>query len=82
MQHVRHEYADLFEGPQGTAMILLMWQDNLTGVARFFDACLDSGMYQCLLARTWGPGICSALTWLEQKVKIHPSPQHQVFWQR
>jgi hypothetical protein len=54
MQHVRHEYADLFEGPQGTAMILLMWQDNLTGVARFIDACLHSGMYKCQLAPQLG----------------------------
>lgn len=33
-QHSRHEYADLFEKPIGTAMVLLVWQDNFIGVAR------------------------------------------------
>ena len=56
MQHVRHEYADLCEGPQGTAKILLMWQDNLIaiGVALFIDACFKSGIYQCLLSPQLG----------------------------
>lgn len=43
----RHEYADLFEGPQGTALILFKWQDNLVGVARFIDACLKL-VYICI----------------------------------
>ena len=27
--------------PQGDAMILFMWQDDIIGVARFIDACLE-----------------------------------------
>ena len=54
MQHVRHEYAELCEGPQGTAKILLMRQDNLIGIALFINACFKSGIYQCLLSLQLG----------------------------
>ena len=31
----------------GTALILFNWQDNLVGVARFIDACLEL-VYICI----------------------------------
>ena len=36
-----HSPLDLFQAPQGNAMILFMWQDDIIGVARFIDACLE-----------------------------------------
>ena len=32
---------NLFQAPQGDAMILFMWQDDIIGVARFIDACSE-----------------------------------------
>ena len=32
---------NLFQAPHGDAMILFMWQDDIIGVARFIDACLE-----------------------------------------
>ena len=40
-QDLRDRYEDLFQAPQGDAMILFMWQDDIIGVARFIDACLE-----------------------------------------
>ena len=34
-------FQNLFQAPQGDAMILFMWQDDIIGVARFIDACLE-----------------------------------------
>ena len=34
-------YENLFQAPQGDAMILFMWQNDISGVARFIDACLE-----------------------------------------
>ena len=30
------------QAPQGDAVILFMWQDDIIGVARFIDACLHN----------------------------------------
>ena len=32
---------NLFQAPQDGAMILSMWQEDIIGVARFIDACLE-----------------------------------------
>ena len=42
LQDLRDRYANLFQAPQGDAMILFVWQDDVVGVARFSDACLES----------------------------------------
>ena len=34
-------YENLFQAPQGDAMILFMWRDDIIGVAQFNDACLE-----------------------------------------
>ena len=46
LQNLRDRYENLFQAPQGDAMINLMnilfiWQDDIIGVARFIDACLE-----------------------------------------
>ena len=41
LQGMRDRYGNLFRAPQGDAMILFMWQDDIIGVARFIDACLE-----------------------------------------
>ena len=41
LQDLRDRNKNLFEAPQGDAMILFMWQDDIIGVARFIDACLE-----------------------------------------
>ena len=48
-------YENLFQAPQGDAMILFMWQDDIIGVARFIDACLERSL-ECphQLALPWG----------------------------
>jgi hypothetical protein len=33
LQDLRHRYENLFQAPEGDAMILFMWQDNIVGVA-------------------------------------------------
>ena len=39
-------FQNLSEAPQGDAIILFMWQDDIIGVARFTDACLER-VYTC-----------------------------------
>ena len=39
--HLKDRYENLFQAPQGDAMILVMWQDDLLGVAWFIDACSE-----------------------------------------
>ena len=41
LQDLRDRYENLFQAPQGDAMLLFMWQDDIIGVARFIDACLE-----------------------------------------
>ena len=41
LQDLLDRYENLFQAPQGHAMILFMWQDDIIGVARFIDACLE-----------------------------------------
>ena len=41
LQGLRDKYENLFQAPQGGAMILFMWQDDMTGFAHFIDACLE-----------------------------------------
>ena len=42
LQDLRDRYENLFQAPQGHAVILFMWQDDIIGgVARFIDACLE-----------------------------------------
>ena len=41
LQDLRDRYENLFQAPQGDAMIHFMWQDCIIGVARFIDACLE-----------------------------------------
>ncbi len=40
-QDLRDRNKNLFQAPHGDAMILFMWQDDIIGVARFIDACLE-----------------------------------------
>ena len=40
LQDLRDRYENLFQAPEGDAMILFMWQDDIMGVACFIDACL------------------------------------------
>ena len=42
LQDLRDRYGILFQAPQGDAMILFSWQDDIIGVARFIDACLKT----------------------------------------
>ena len=41
LQDLRDRYENLFQAPQGDAMTLFMWQDDIIGVARFIEACLE-----------------------------------------
>jgi hypothetical protein len=41
LQDLRDRNKNLFEAPQGDAMILSMWQDDIIGVARFIDVCSE-----------------------------------------
>ena len=41
LQDLLDRYENLFQAPQNDAMILFMWQDDIIGVARFTDACLE-----------------------------------------
>ena len=38
---IRSLSENFFKAPHGDAMILFMWQDDIVGVARFIDACLE-----------------------------------------
>ena len=40
LQNLRDRNKNLLEAPHGDAMIFLMWQDDMIGVARFIDTCL------------------------------------------
>ena len=40
LQDLRDKCENLFQAPQGDAMLLFMWQDDIIGVAQFIDACL------------------------------------------
>ena len=51
MQDLRDRYQNLFQAPQGDAMLLFMWQDGIIGVARFIDACLEEGVH---ISLPWG----------------------------
>ena len=54
LQDLRDRYEDLFQAPQGDAMILFMWQDDIIGVARFIDACLERVYTSAGRALPWG----------------------------
>ena len=41
LQDLHDRYENLFQAPPGDAMILFMWQDDIIGLARFIDACLE-----------------------------------------
>ena len=41
LQDLRGRFENLFQAPQGDAMILFMWQDDTIDVARFIGACLE-----------------------------------------
>ncbi len=52
MQMLWDSNQNIFALPQGDAMLLFMWQDDIIGVARFIDACL---VRVCTLAGSpWG----------------------------
>ena len=38
---LRNKGAHLFEGAQADAMVLFIWQDDMIGVVRFIDECLE-----------------------------------------
>ena len=52
LQDFRDRYEKLFQAPQGHAMILIMWQDDIIGVAPYIDAGLKDCTHQ--LALPWG----------------------------
>ena len=41
LQDLRNKRPHLFEGAQADAMVLFMWQDDMIGVVRFIDDCLE-----------------------------------------
>ena len=41
LQDLRDKRPYLFEGTQADAMVLFMWQDDMVGVVRLFDECLE-----------------------------------------
>ena len=41
LQDLRDGYENLVQAPEGDAMILFMWQDDIIGVARYIDACSE-----------------------------------------
>ena len=56
LQDLRDRYEYLFQAPQVDAMILFMWQDDIIGVAWFFDACLEKSVHNSWPSRG-GPGV-------------------------
>ena len=42
---LRGKRPHLFQGTQADAMVLFMWQDDIIGVVRFIDACLERILY-------------------------------------
>ena len=45
LQDLRDKRPHLFEGTQADAMVLFMWHDDILGVVRFIDACLERILY-------------------------------------
>ena len=45
---------NLFQAPQGDGMILFRWQDDIIGVARFIDTCLERVYTSAGLLGPWG----------------------------
>ena len=41
LQDLHDRNKNLFQAPHGDARILFMWQDDISGVARFIDECLE-----------------------------------------
>ena len=45
LQDLRDKRPHLFDGAQIDAMVLFMWQDDMIGVVRFIDDCLERIFY-------------------------------------
>ena len=45
LQDLRDKRPHLLEGPQADAMVLFMCQDDMIGVVRFIDECLERILY-------------------------------------
>ena len=45
LQDLRDKRPHLFHGAQTNAMVLFMWQDDMIGVVRFIDECLERILY-------------------------------------
>ena len=45
LQDLRDKRPHLFEGTQADTMVLFMWQDDMVGVVRFIDKCLERTLY-------------------------------------
>ena len=45
LQDLRDKRPHLFDGAQTDAMVLFMWQDDMIGVVRFIDDCLERILY-------------------------------------
>ena len=45
LQDLRDKRPHLFDGAQTNAMVLFMWQDDMIGVVRFIDECLERILY-------------------------------------
>ena len=45
LQDLRDKRPHLFDGAQTDAMVLFMWQDDIIGVVRFIDECLERILY-------------------------------------
>ena len=45
LQNLRDKRPHLFDGAQTDAMLLFMWQDDMIGVVRFIDECLERILY-------------------------------------
>ena len=41
LQDLRNKRAHLFEGAQADAMVLFIWQDDMIGVVRIIDECVE-----------------------------------------
>ena len=45
LQDLRDKRPHLFHGARADAMVLFMWQDDMIGVVRFIDECLERILY-------------------------------------
>ena len=45
LQDLRDKRPHLFDGAQTDAMVLFMWQDDMIGMVRFIDECLERILY-------------------------------------